>query len=46
MWVHEPEVVEFYINLMVLVNNVVSSRVKGLELVFDKVKLGRYGIFH
>ncbi|KAH0637937.1 hypothetical protein KY290_036439 [Solanum tuberosum] len=38
--VHEKEVVEFYTNLKVLEENVVTSTVKGVELVFDRSRLG------
>ncbi|KAG5601797.1 hypothetical protein H5410_033167 [Solanum commersonii] len=40
MLVHEKEVVEFYTNLKVLEENVVTSTVKGVELVFDRRRLG------
>ncbi|KAH0665440.1 hypothetical protein KY285_026646 [Solanum tuberosum] len=38
--VHEKEVVEFYTNLKVLEENVVTSTMKGVELVFDRIRLG------
>ncbi|KAG5628083.1 hypothetical protein H5410_013301 [Solanum commersonii] len=37
--VHEKEVVEFYTNLKVLEENVVTSTMKGVELVFDCLRL-------
>lgn len=38
--VHGLEVVEIYVNLMTLEDNMVTSKVKGVEITFDKVKLG------
>ncbi|KAH0668834.1 hypothetical protein KY289_023327 [Solanum tuberosum] len=38
--VHEKEVVEFYTNLKVLEETVVTSTVNGVELVFDRRRLG------
>ncbi|KAH0649982.1 hypothetical protein KY284_029894 [Solanum tuberosum] len=38
--VHEKKVVEFYTNLKVLEENLVTSTVKGVELVFDHSRLG------
>ncbi|KAH0730288.1 hypothetical protein KY289_001476 [Solanum tuberosum] len=38
--VHKKEVVKFYMNLKVLEENVVTSNVKGVELVFDHSRLG------
>ncbi|KAH0708865.1 hypothetical protein KY290_010377 [Solanum tuberosum] len=38
--VHEKEVVKFYTNLKVLEENVVTSTVNGVELVFDRSRLG------
>lgn len=38
--IYEPNVVIFYINLMVLKDNVATSKVKGVDIVFDKVMLG------
>jgi len=40
LMVHEKEVVEFYTNLKVLEENVVTSTVNGVELVFDRSRLG------
>ncbi|KAG5604260.1 hypothetical protein H5410_025752 [Solanum commersonii] len=40
MPVHEKEVVEFYTNLKVLEENVVTSTVKGVKLVFYRRRLG------
>lgn len=38
--VYEPELVEFYENLAVLEGNIATSQVHGVEIMFDKVKLG------
>lgn len=40
--IHENEVVKFYMNLTVLVRNIVTSMVRGVELVFDHVRLGKF----
>lgn len=37
--VHKDEVVEFYMNLSILEDNVATSKVYGVELIFDKVYL-------
>ncbi|KAH0658395.1 hypothetical protein KY289_027143 [Solanum tuberosum] len=42
--VYDNEVIEFYTNLIVLDNTVVSLSVHSVDLVFDKVRLGE--IFH
>lgn len=39
--VYEENVVEFYINMSVLEGNVVTSNIRMVELVFDKVHLGK-----
>lgn len=38
---YEEEVVEFYTNLLILEDNVATSKVHGVELIFDKVRLGK-----
>ena len=38
--IYEQEVVYFYTNLIILEGDVVSSNVKGVEIVFDATKLG------
>ncbi|TMW84849.1 hypothetical protein EJD97_024248 [Solanum chilense] len=38
--IYEQEVVDFYTNLKILEGDVVSSSVKGFEIVFDATKLG------
>ena len=38
--IYEQEVVDFYTNLIILEGDVVSSSVKGVEIVFDATKLG------
>ena len=38
--IYEQEVVDFYTNLTILEGDVVSSSVKGVEIVFDATKLG------
>ncbi|KAH0764698.1 hypothetical protein KY285_000569 [Solanum tuberosum] len=37
--VHENEVVEFYVNLIILEDNIATSSINGVELVFDNVHL-------
>lgn len=39
--VYEDEVVKFYTNIYVLEGNVATSKVHGVELVFDKGRLGK-----
>ena len=38
--IYEKEVVDFYTNLVILEGDVVSSSVKGVDIVFDATKLG------
>ncbi|XP_015089745.1 neurofilament medium polypeptide-like [Solanum pennellii] len=38
--IYEKEVVDFYTNLIILEGDVVSSSVKGVDIVFDATKLG------
>ena len=37
--IYEQEVVDFYTNLVILEGDVVSSSVKGVDIVFDATKL-------
>ena len=38
--IYDKEVVDFYTNLVILEGDVVSSIVKGVDIVFDATKLG------
>lgn len=43
--VHENEVVEFYVNLIILEDNIATSSINGVELVFDNVHLSEFFIY-